>query len=75
MQKQPYFGRNNCLSAEIRIFRQKLLFGQTLLLPDLAYASRLVRYVMQDGGRNFSIWQSHIILVHLGVEIATAYFN
>ena len=26
MQKQPYFGRNNCLSAEIRIFRQKLLF-------------------------------------------------
>ena len=73
--------RNNTISAEITFIRPKWgYFGRNYsfcqTLPDLAYVSRLVRCVIQDGGRELIyLYGSHTsyfeMLVNL--EIATAY--
>ena len=65
MQKQHYFVRN---------FGRNYSFCESL--PDLAFVSRLVRCVMQDGGRELiylygshtSYWSNKCC-----IEIATAY--
>ena len=72
--------RNNTISAEITFIRPKWgYFGRNYsicqTLPDLAYVSRLVRCVMQDGGRELIyLYGSHTSYwSNVGVEIATAY--
>ena len=64
MQKQHYFVRN---------FGRNYSFCESL--PDLAFVSRLVRCVMQDGGRELIyLYGSHTSYwSNVGVEIATAY--
>ena len=72
--------RNNTISAEITFIRPKWgYFGRNYsfcqTLPDLAYVSRLVRCVMQDGGRELIyLYGSHTSYwSNIGVNIATEY--
>ena len=63
MQKQHYFGRNNLHSAEMRIFRPKLLFLSNTAWPGPCIQTGQMCDAGWREGINLSIWQSHIILV------------
>jgi len=73
MQKQHYFGRNNLHSAEMRIFRSKLLFLSNTAWPGLCIQTGQMcdagwgRELIYLYGSHTSYWSN------VGVEIATAY--